>query len=524
MWHRLGVPHDIMNAGSQDPAVQAARLKYMNYYAAYEGEVYMGRALKWMDGKSTEQVLAGLAKATRGGPTALATLYLSVERDASYREMAKFVRDNCRQSCTVSEKDMRGLFEKHAPYKQFDARAEILRRLGEPSLINTMFGDPSLQATDHMARLLVPTKAPEEPSRQWFSHAEQLAALYGWRHPDSNYGQMRDFILKHCKECNKTTDYRELHGRYKDGKVDTSAHWFRFNLNDRAYLTRIRPETLQLAVIKKENSAITHDEAVAKMQDDFLLIDSWRRKPSRVAAQNRAILVGLQHAASREVEKVKRDMGYPYRHKAHSLARVLGAEGNSAEGAASFVGTLLNGGQRLSLSRFDRLQFGQDASNPHFTTITTNGRDGDRAIHPRVAWHSLQMAQSALGPGGTFRLLDGVFKYPNGTPMEVSCKTGTNGESTDANARRANNTYMRGAFGACTFGPNLAIVMQVQLEDATARDRFTSGTVVRTFKAEAASIQELINRTYRVPPSPGAAQRVPPLPAKSESSRPALTN
>lgn len=510
-WNVLGTPQDIFNPNSADPKVQEARINLMNRFTHEEDGVrFMERADKLMTGMDAGAMLRYMAGRTSGSATSLGVLLYSMKPDASYDEMVGYIKDNFQPSAKAATlPDDKKLAEIHAlsaPRRMVDI-ASVLIAYGATA---AQLQDRTAAGTEQLANLLRETPPPAKPDVRWFSRTEQLAALYGVRHPGSELPAMRDFIRSHTADKKQLNgvDFKALHKRYESGKYDPSARFYRFDLNDRVGLAfpkgTKRPQSAYAMLLVKQRLAhpgISIDEATAASYADHVEMDKWRRRPSQVRAQNRAITIALQKAASIEVQNIKRSWGYPYQHKAYSLARVLGVEGNSAEGVANFLGTMLNGGHRVSLARFDQLEFApqaKDPNNPHPTTIVTNGRTNPQVVDPLVAKHTLLLGRNSVeDPNGTFRRLYGVFTYPDGSPLEVACKSGTNGESSDANARRANSAgYVRGAFGACTLGPKVVVVMQNLLFDAGPKDRFTSSVAAGYLLAGREAIQKLLDRTY----------------------------
>lgn len=489
-WYRLKTNPDIMSGKNTDPTVQSIRTTYMDKYALHEGSLFLERAWKRMRDKDGGQIHAEMLKRTTGAATPLTVAHFSIMPDASYGSMLAMLKKNCTAKCP-DDKKARELFELHAPYRQFDAHNAIVSKIGEPNLIVAMLRDTSTRGTDHLARLLTPTPAPAEPSRTLFSHAEQLAALYGWRHPGSSYQQMRDFVLTHCKECQKTTDYRELHKRYQDGKYDAEARFYKFDLNDRAYLTKINPMTLQLGRLKLANPNVSWDEALAATTQDRIFVDQWRRKPNREKAQNRAITIMLEREAFAVVNQQWQEMGYPFKFRANSLAASIGVEGDNTESLSAYMSILLNNGRSVTPTRYAAMRFGE--GTPHDMSVRAGQPKSQQVIDPEVAALTLRVARGTVeNPNGTGRRLNEAFKLADGTVVPVGCKTGTNGES--STMRR--ETYMRGAFLVCNLGPSLAMTLQVYVPGATSADRFTSSVPVSALRDFTPIIQPLLERTY----------------------------
>lgn len=491
-WHVLKLDPRLTAEGDVPADVAAKRQKLLEDFAIFEGATFLGRAWKAMEGKSPAELPALLAAKTSRRPTPLAVIHFSLHPDADYKSMVEFIAKE--SSAKPSEKELRKLFDDHAPQRPFDVM---------PLLKQVKVG--GVEETHRLATLIDRTPKPDEPTRSWFSQAEQLAALYGRRHAGAPYEEMRAFIKKHCTDCKAPYDFKAEYARYKDGAYDPAARFYKFDLNDRGYLTRpVHPMMLRLAALKIKKPDLSWSEAQAATRDDRILIYKWLLKSSKKKAQDKAVGIMADQLAWKEIEKFWHSMGYPFK-LVPSLATVIGVSGDNTESLTAFQSILLNDGKSVNTTRFTGLHFG--VGTPHEMHAKPGQPHSHQVIAPEVARLALEVAEGGVtNPKGTSRRLYQAFKLSDGTVLPVRGKTGTNDESATLGVRGGFWTGSAGRF---------AITIAGYIYDAKPNDKFTSALATQALKTLAPELQPLFDRApveLAMPPAqPAPKVEVPAL-------------
>ncbi len=503
-----------------------------------------------------------LAKRTSRQPTALAVTLFSVWPDATFDNMSDFLTSECtgRSACDLSPKKLTELYEVHAPRKMVplesllisnsertpqtimdlhrqlnpattygDSRrfvSEVLPDFSPFTDLSKEFGavkaDPSREMTDKLAKLISRTPKPTDPdaARNWYSPEEQLAALYGKRHPGAEYAETKSFILKHCPECTKWADYKDLHQRYAAGPAyDTQARHYRFSLDDRQYLSRVHPMWLEVGRMIGKDPKVTLEQTLDQTKDLRVaiytkwLIEPKKLTPGKIKAQIKAAGIMADKDAWAEINKFWALLGYKRTLK-DTLANVISAA-HSTEDLTNFNAVLLNGGKTVTSSSFLGIHIAE--GTPHEMHQKMSVPPSTQVMDPVTAAHTIKLLRNGVeSPEGTSRRLFGAFKREDGTPYVVFGKTGTSADASTGDFRGA---FWTGGIGGC-----FAVTIGTYKFGAGPSDRFTSADPTQMLKNLAPEIEEMFKR---FPCANDASKEIPvkavPGEKKAEGETPGLT-
>lgn len=426
--------------------------------------------------------------------SSLAVIYLSLHPDADYHDYVSFVAKTCNNQCELEAKRLKKQFDDHAPFRMVDMRP-LLRQAKNSSLAET----------DRLAGLIDRSSKPDIPSRDWFSQPEQLAALYGARHPHSTFESTRAFILKHMTDRKQIGDFKAEYARYSAGTYDPAARFYRFDLNDRAYLTKLHPLALHMAALKVKTPDITWDAALDASKAERILAYKWMFKASNKRTQDKAIGILHDHKAWKEIETFWRGFGYPFR-LVPSLATVIGVSGDNTESLTQFQSILLNEGRSINTSRFEQIRFAPET--PFDMTIVSAPPKDHQVIPPEVARITLEVARGGVtNDRGTSHRLFKAFKLSDGRDLPAAGKTGTNDE--------AKTLGLRGGFWTGVIGGRFAVTLGAYVYDAKPNDKFTSGLATRALSLLAPKLQPIFDRSFVQNPAEGPVavwRELPPAP------------
>ena len=335
---------------------------------------------------------------------------------------------------------------------------------------------------------------------------EQLAALYGRVLPGYSLDQMKAFIEAEMPKSKVKPDYKKLHARYSSGKFDSQARFYKFDLNDRGYLTRpIHPLELSMAAQRFSNPDITWKQALENTRQDRIHVYKWLIRSDKKKAQDKAIGIMLDQHAWREIEKSWQQRGYPFK-LVPSLATVIGVSGDTADSLATFNAIFLNKGKTVNITRFTGIHFG--VGTPHETHITPGQPASTQVMRPETAQLMLELTEGVVNSErGTGRRLKDGFKLSDGRKLVIRGKTGTNDESETSGVRV-------GVFTG-TIGDRYSFCISGYITGASAKDKFTSGMAVQALKMLAPELQPLFDRAYGVTPS--AAKLIKAVEKKPEN-------
>lgn len=577
-YHKLKINPEVLNPNSQDQEALQQRQQYLRQFAQHEGGVYLGRAFVAMrknpdirsarladsyftttqqppsyegmvqaiskpcetrhECNTDEKYLKGLYEAHMAQPkeslqaqaivrflaaksrptgAGLASVIFSVLPHTNFSQFSDFMKEQGtgKAGLDTSDEKLRKLFAAHAPRPMANIAAII------PALSRSR--DGSLEETNHLAAFIQRTPKPSDPdaARSWFSPEEQLAALYGKRHPGSDYENMRDFIIRNCKTC-RGGDFKALHATYKDGTYDAAAMIQPFSLQDRAFLAKLHPMKLESGRLIAEQPELRLEGAMAQTEESRVKIyNSWLINPKKltdgkIRAQNRAITIMMDRDAWGEIEGFWHKIGYPKEyHLVPSLASVIGVSGNKPEALSKFTSIILHGGENVRITPFTDIHFGTGADNPHELHARPGLPAGPRILHPEVAEHLIKMARGGVeNEQGTSRRLFGVFKNQDGSPAVTFGKTGTAADSSTGKFRGA---FWMGGTAQC-----YAITIGVYKDNARPTDKYTSALASQILKALAPEIQPMLDRAGCSNPllqgTPEKRKKMADAPATSDAS------
>lgn len=479
------------------------------------------------------RLLATKARHTGAG---LASVIFSVQPHTNFDDFTDFMKEHgasAKGAVDTSDEKLRKLFAAHAPRQMVDIATIIAARETPEATLNAfrqinphgsyqqarrfvsqalpasdpfrdynrvfsaITPDASPEQTDRLASYIKREPKPTDPdaARTWFSPEEQLAALYGMRHPGSAYQEMRDFIVKHCGKSCKGADFKPLHALYKDGIYNAGAMVQPFSLQDRAFLAKVHPMKLETGrLINEQPNIRLEDTLTATEQSRIEIYNSWLINPKKltegkIRAQNRAINIMLDRAAWGEIEKFWHTIGYPQQyHLVPSLATVIGVSGSNTDALTTYSSIVLHGGETVWKSSFTGIHIGTNSGNPHELHAQPGVKNGARVLDREVAEHLIKTARGGIEvEGGTGRRLFGVFKNPDGTPAATFGKTGTSADSSTGNFRGA---FWTGGTAGCW-----AITVGVYKYNPGPADKFTSALAAQILKSVSGRLQPMLDRS-----------------------------
>lgn len=529
-WDLLGIDHRIMEPGITDPNVAKLRKHYLHEFADYEGTIFFNRAWRQLKGKTPQEMATTLAAKTSGAPTPLAVVFFEIFPDAPQAEMESFIRSNCKTRCDLSPKNIATIYDRHAPYRMANM-AEIIAGNGDrsPAAIIAAYRslapqasyqdvrqamsrlnpaidpfrdfrkefdsfrpDTSVTETDRLARLIDRTPKPDTPDRRWHSEAEQLTALYHYRHPGADYHDVRSFILRHTSTKVGGSDFRAEHQRYAGRSYSPATVIHTLSLNDREHLS-VRAMHLRVAALRSEKPDIGYDAARLATRNDRIENYSWLMRDKNFAAQNLRIGIMLDKEAWKVVEKFWQTMGYPYELPA-TLANVLGVGGDNTQSLTSMNAIVANNGMSVQNTSLSRLSFAPHDGNPYRTVVDIGENFKPvRVLDAEVAQHVLHTAEgNVYSENGTGKRLREAFKLSDGTTGTTRGKTGTAADASTADTR--GGFYTGSTIFTCPATPGspphtakFAFTIGAYIYNPAPSDRFTSGLAVRGLEHLASS-------------------------------------
>lgn len=311
----------------------------------------------------------------------------------------------------------------------------------------------------------------------------QLAVVYRSLHPTATLEQMEGFIRANCTNCGDATNFERLYNDYAPGK---------FNLQDRAYLTRLHPMEIWVAEQRVANNAYTWDQAKADSRDERVEIYGWLLNSKNMAGQNNRIHTILEQEAFTHIHDYWEQIGFPFDRMTPSLGSALGAAGDTPAALATMVGIIQNDGVRRDAMRFREVTLGQ--GTPYELNFRRPSPEGTRVL-PAELTRIVRSAMYTVVENGTAVRARNSVTLSDGTVLALGGKTGTgdNREGDTVKSRTATFVFViddrfYGTITAYVEGPEAA------------RYRFTSSLASQIFKTIVPDIRPILDRSYAVTP------------------------
>lgn len=321
----------------------------------------------------------------------------------------------------------------------------------------------------------------------------QLAVIHRSLNPGASLQDMETFVRANCTTCGDATNFERLYNDYAPGK---------FNLQDRAYLTRLHPMEIWIAEQRVANPGLTWEQATNDSKQLRIDIYGWLLNSRNMAAQNNRIHTVLEEEAFTHIHRYWRQMGFPFDRMTPSLGSALGAAGDTPAALAALVGIIQHDGVRRDAVRFREITLGQ--GTPYEMTYRRPVAQETRAL-PEELTHIVRTAMQTVVDGGTAVRARGSVKLSDGTVLPLGGKTGTgdNREGDTVKSRTATFVFIiddrfYGTITAYVDGP------------VAARYRFTSSLASQIFKTIVPDIQPLLDRSYALTPRVDPASRPAP--------------
>ena len=342
----------------------------------------------------------------------------------------------------------------------------------------------------------------------------QLAVVYRSLHPDASLEQMEGFIRANCANCGDGTNFERLYNDYAPGK---------FNLQDRAYLTRLHPMEIWVAEQRVANPGFTWDQAKAESREERVEIYGWLLNSKNMAGQNNRIHTILEQEAFTHIHRYWQQIGFPFDRMTPSLGSALGSSGDTPAALASMVGIIQNDGVRRDSLRFREITMGQ--GTPYELTYRRPSPEGTRVL-PQELTRIVRSAMYTVVDNGTAVRARNSVTLSDGTVLALGGKTGTgdNREGDTVKSRTATFVFViddrfYGTITAYVEGPEAA------------HYRFTSSLASQIFKTIVPDIRPILDRSYAVTPridprtlpTPEAQINAPVAPVAPAPSAPDVT-
>ncbi len=461
-----------------------------------------------------QAVLDLLTEKTKGFKTKLAVVYSTLYPDAPFEDFEAYMRKECK-NCGPKD-DLLKLYNEHKPERQIDILSAIAAKTDRsPAALMKLHRTFYPEATYQEARTFISTINAETDGFKAYNteydaaknanaaltlaemvnltdrSPEQLAALLGRVTPGVSMDDMKAFIQPELTNKKLRPDYKKLHQRYGATAYDPTALFYKFDLNDRGYLTRpIHPLELAIAAERVKNPEISWKEAIEKTKDDRIHVYKWLIHSNKKKAQDKSIGIMLDHHAWREIAKQWHDVGYPFQ-LVPSLATVIGVSGDTTSSLATLNSIFLNGGKSVTTTRISGIHLGVDTD--HETHIEPGSPKQTQVMRETTAKLMLEMTRGVVNSErGTGRRVKDGFQLSDGRVLDLRGKTGTNDESETSGLRV-------GAF-AGSIGDRYSVCISGYITGATARDKFTSGMAVQALKMLLPELKPLFDRSYGVTP------------------------
>jgi len=324
----------------------------------------------------------------------------------------------------------------------------------------------------------------------------QLAVVHRSLYPDATIEDMSGFIRKHCQTCAPDADFKRYHEEHAPGK---------FDLNDRAYLTRIHPLALWLATHRAEKPETSWSEAVAASAETRQEVYEWLFKSNSLQGQNNRIRTMLENEAFTHIHATWKDKGFPFEKMTASYASALGSSGDTPAALATLAGIIQNDGIITPVTKFTEIKFGE---NTPYALDFKAGETKARRVLPAEVAQLVRREMQNVVELGTARRAFGSVKLSDGTVLPIGAKTGTGDNRSHTVTARggviSSEVKSRTATLVYTIGDRFYGAMTAYVEGPEAADyKFTSGLMTQTMKAViSTTITPVLDRAYDVAPQP----------------------
>lgn len=339
----------------------------------------------------------------------------------------------------------------------------------------------------------------------------QLAVIHRSLYPEGTAEDMGGFIRKHCTACAPDADFSRYYEEHAPGK---------FNLNDRAYLTRLHPLALWLASFRAQNPQVGWSDAVSASADTRQEIYQWLFKSGSMQGQNNRIRTMLENEAFTHIHATWKAKGFPFARMTASYASALGSSGDTPAALATLAGIIQNDGLLVPAVKFRDIHF---AENTPYALDFKAGKPQPTRVLPTEVAQLVRREMQNVVEHGTARRAANSIKLSDGTVLPVGAKTGTGDNRTHGNVAHS-EAKSRTATFVYTIGDRFfgCVTAFVDGPDA-AQYKFTSGLPAQVFKAVIApELTPLLDRSYGITPSPAAPETPAVQPdAKPSADKPA---
>lgn len=345
----------------------------------------------------------------------------------------------------------------------------------------------------------------------------QLAVIHRSIYPDGTLDDMSNYIRKHCTTCAPDADFSRYYEEHAPGK---------FNLNDRAYLTRLHPLALWLASHRAQNPETTWDDAVKASADTRQEIYQWLFKSNSTQGQNNRIRTMLENEAFVHIHATWKEKGFPFDKMTASYASALGSSGDTPAALATFAGIIQNDGLLIPATKFLDIKFAENT--PYALDFKAGDPQAKRVLAPEIAKVVRREMQNVVELG-TARRAHGSVKLSDGTVLPIGAKTGTGDNRSHTVTARggviSSEVKSRTATVVYTIGDRFYGAMTAYVEGPEAADyKFTSGLQTQLIKAVIApELTPILDRAYGVtPPAPAPESNAPAAPEQKKPAVPQM--
>lgn len=243
---------------------------------------------------------------------------------------------------------------------------------------------------------------------------KRLAAIFRSIDPDASQAQFEEFLSRY--QPSARLDERTLAKLYREYSPQ------RFDLPDRGYLAGVHPLELWVVGFLRRHPDATLAEAYQRSTAERQEVYKWLFKTRHKNAQDKRIRQLIEIEGFQEIHKAWKRLGYPFDSLVPSYATAIGASADRPAALAELMGIIANDGVRLPTVRIDRLHFA--AGTPYETVLARTPTPGERVLASEITALVREVLAEVVTLGTAKRLAH-AFRLPDGTPIPVGGKTGT---------------------------------------------------------------------------------------------------
>lgn len=196
----------------------------------------------------------------------------------------------------------------------------------------------------------------------------------------------------------------------------------RFDLSDRAYLSRVHPLALWLLAQLENEPDATLPALVENSADVRIEVYRWLFRTRHKQAQDKRIRILMETDAFTRIHKAWSRAGFPFDSLVPSYATAIGSSGDRPAALAELMGIIVNDGARVPTVKLTHLHFGEHT--PAETVMVRRSEPPQQVLPPEVA-ELVRRELVGVVEHGTGRRAAGGITLSDGSKLAVGGKTGT---------------------------------------------------------------------------------------------------